>query len=149
MQYKTTKIVNAVPMTRLEYNEFRGWDLPENENGSDDGFLIETIGGMKNTPTYNGFVQWLPIEQFKSEYRSFTKLDFSGALDALKQGACLTRANWSGKGLHIKKVDNLAYSDDVKVHLEPAFVIADGYKYNTWVASVSDLLADDWYIVGE
>ena len=32
-KYKGIKEVNAKPMTRLKYNELRGWTLPENENG--------------------------------------------------------------------------------------------------------------------
>ena len=32
-----TKVINAKPMTRLEYNQFRGWELPADENGADEG----------------------------------------------------------------------------------------------------------------
>ena len=28
------------PMTRLEYNQFRGWTLPENEDGEDKGYFV-------------------------------------------------------------------------------------------------------------
>ena len=28
------------PMTRLEYNQFRGWTLPVGEEGEDEGFLV-------------------------------------------------------------------------------------------------------------
>ena len=28
------------PMTRLEYNQFRGWTLPEGENPNDPGYLM-------------------------------------------------------------------------------------------------------------
>ena len=31
--YIGTKIINASPMTRLAYNQLRGWMLPANENG--------------------------------------------------------------------------------------------------------------------
>ena len=33
--YIGTKMINAAPMNRLEYNQFRGWTLPEDENGAD------------------------------------------------------------------------------------------------------------------
>lgn len=150
MQYKTTKIVNAIPMTRLEYNEFRGWEVPDDENGSDDGFLIETIGGFKNTQTYKGFVQWLPTTQFEAEYLNISKLNFSSALSALKQGLLVARNGWNGKGMHIRLVNNLIYHPtdlSTTEKLEPAFVILNGNVLNTWIPSVSDLLADDWYIV--
>ena len=29
------------PMTRLEYNQFRGWSVPEGEDPSDPGYLID------------------------------------------------------------------------------------------------------------
>ena len=46
-----TKIVNARPMTRGEYNDFRGWDVPTNEVRDDPGHLIEyTDGGAPNMP---------------------------------------------------------------------------------------------------
>lgn len=35
LTYVGTKVVRAKPMTRLEYNNFRGWELPANENGDD------------------------------------------------------------------------------------------------------------------
>ena len=40
-----TKAVNAKPMMRQEYNDFRGWQLPENENGADEGYLVEYQDG--------------------------------------------------------------------------------------------------------
>ena len=41
-----TKLVNMKPMTRQEYNDFRGWDLPADENPTDDGYLVEYIDGI-------------------------------------------------------------------------------------------------------
>lgn len=38
--YIGTKTVHASPMTRAAYNDYRGWKLPENENGDDAGFLV-------------------------------------------------------------------------------------------------------------
>ncbi len=34
--YIGTKILNAKPMTRGDYNTVRGWTLPDNENGADE-----------------------------------------------------------------------------------------------------------------
>lgn len=48
--------VTAIEMTRQEYNQIRGWELPADENGDDEGFLIEDPAGQKNTPDYDGFV---------------------------------------------------------------------------------------------
>ncbi|HEN1222705.1 TPA: DUF2829 domain-containing protein, partial [Klebsiella pneumoniae] len=37
------KLINAFPMTRHEYNAFRGWQLPTDENGADEGYLVEYL----------------------------------------------------------------------------------------------------------
>lgn len=64
------KIINAKPMTRIEYNMFRGWTLPENENGEDEGYLVEyTDGGKANTDQYKGYVSWSPKDVFERAYK--------------------------------------------------------------------------------
>ena len=35
--YIGTKQIKARPMNRADYNDYRGWELPENEDGSDEG----------------------------------------------------------------------------------------------------------------
>lgn len=60
--------VSAIAMTRQEYNDFREWELPENENGDDVGFLVEDSAGQKNTPQYDGYVQWLPKAEFERKF---------------------------------------------------------------------------------
>ena len=58
-KYEGKKQILATPMSRLEYNEYRGWQLPENENGSDEGFLVEYIdGGEANHPDHAGYISW-------------------------------------------------------------------------------------------
>lgn len=32
---------DGTPMTRGEYNELRGWDIPSNENPEDKGYLMD------------------------------------------------------------------------------------------------------------
>lgn len=69
-QFIGTKIINAKPMYRLAYNQFRGWPLPADENGDDDGYLVEyTDGGKPNTAQYAGYVSWSPKEQFEKAYK--------------------------------------------------------------------------------
>ena len=70
-QYIGTKHINAKPMNRAEYNAFRGWELPANENGADEGYLVEYTGaGQKaNTPDYEGYVSWSPKDIFEAAYK--------------------------------------------------------------------------------
>lgn len=68
-KYIGTKVINAKPMTRQEYNDFRGWELPSDENGSDEGYLVEYVdGGKANTPEYKGYVSWSPKDVFDKAY---------------------------------------------------------------------------------
>lgn len=60
-----TKIVDATPMTRGEYNRYRGWEIPENENPDDTGFLVEYLdGGESNHPGHTGYISWCPKNVF-------------------------------------------------------------------------------------
>lgn len=68
-RYTGTKEVNATPMTRAAYNEFRGWELPADENGDDEGYLVEYVdGGKANTTQYAGYVSWSPKDVFERAY---------------------------------------------------------------------------------
>jgi len=65
-QYVSTKIVNGTPMTRQEYINLRGWTLPENENGADEGYLVEYHdGGQPNTDSHKGYISWSPKDVFE------------------------------------------------------------------------------------
>jgi len=66
--FSGASLVYATTMTRQEYNDYRGWQLPEGENGSDVGYIIEDRAGKKNTPQYDGYVQWLPKTEFERKF---------------------------------------------------------------------------------
>lgn len=149
-KYIGTKIVNAKPMNRADYNIFRGWQLLDNENGADEGYLVEYLdGGVPNTSAYNGYVSWSPKVQFEKAYVEPTALDFSETLVAIKQGMRLARNGWNGKGMYVRIVNDLTIIDDLNEKLEPILIIVNGSRLNTWIPSISDLLANDWYIFGE
>ena len=65
-----TSLVYAATMTRQEYNDYRGWQLPEDENGKDVGYILEDRAGQKNTEQLDGFVQWLPKDEFLRKFAS-------------------------------------------------------------------------------
>lgn len=67
--YVGTKAVIAKPMSRQEYNDYRGWTLPEDENGDDLGFLVEYLdGGQANDKRHVGYISWSPAEVFLRSY---------------------------------------------------------------------------------
>lgn len=76
-KYIGTKEINAMPMNRQEYNNFRGWKLPDDEDGADEGYLVEYVdGGKANTTQHNGYVSWSPKDVFERAYKvSDTPLD--------------------------------------------------------------------------
>lgn len=71
--YIGTKIVHAVPMTRAEYNLFRDWTLPADENGDDEGYLVEYAdGGQSNIEGWTGYVSWSPKAIFEGSYHEIS-----------------------------------------------------------------------------
>lgn len=68
-RYIGTKTVHATPMNRADYNTYRGWELPSNENGADEGYLVEyTDGGTGNDSRHVGYISWSPKAQFETAY---------------------------------------------------------------------------------
>lgn len=171
-QYIGVKPINAKPMTRAEYNTFRGWDLPANENGDDEGFLVEYLdGGSLNTPDYKGYVSWIPAEVFNNAYGPTNGMTFGLALEALKRGHKVARAGWNGKGMWLslsgplegreipaaafwsKNNEDFANNNGGKALVLPAITMktinADGRVgiLMGWLASQTDMLSNDWSIV--
>ncbi len=46
--YVGTKVVGAEPMNRGEYNTYRGWQIPKNENPTDEGYHIRIAPVQQN-----------------------------------------------------------------------------------------------------
>ena len=68
--YTGTKVVRAVAMNRAAYNDYRGWQLPADEDGNDNGYLVEYVdGGVANVPGHTGYVSWSPRDVFERSYR--------------------------------------------------------------------------------
>lgn len=67
--YLGTKVVHAVPMNRLDYNILRGWKLPDNEDGSDEGYLVQYANNQdSNVEGFSGYVSWSPKHIFEEAY---------------------------------------------------------------------------------
>ena len=142
-----TKQVTAQPMTRQAYNDYRGWTLPADEDGTDEGYLVEYLdGGKPNHPAHAGYISWSPKAQFDAAYRPTTGMTFGLAIEALKAGKRVARAGWNGKGMWVEYVPAKDFSFS---ELNPHFVIKNtNNSFSTWVPSINDCLADDWQIVG-
>jgi hypothetical protein len=154
-----TKLINAEPMTRLAYNELRGWQLPADENGDDEGYLVEYIdGGAPNSPLYTGYISWSPKEQFDNAYRPIDGMTFGLAIEALKQGKKVARTGWNGKKMFLFLTKDIDFETDADLecvaHLEGNLTVnsivmktADDKFVVGWLASQTDMLGEDWQIV--
>lgn len=173
-QYIGTKIINASPMTRQDYNNLRGWAVPDDENPLDDGYLVEyTDGGTPNVAGFAGYVSWSPKAQFEGAYRKTSGLTFGLAIEALKAGKRVARAGWNGKGMWLSLSSppsasgfalartipaDAFWSDNNRVFAEEQGGFATVLPCITmktatdeilmgWLASQTDMLAEDWQIV--
>lgn len=155
-----TKMVLARPMGRGEYNIYRGWQIPLDENPADEGFLVEYVdGGASNHPDHAGYISWSPKDVFERAYRLSSGLTFGDALQALKAGKRVARAGWNGKGMfvyYVRAAAYLAQSEAAKTYFgENAYVPYAPYlalkgvdeKVSTWVPSINDVLAEDWVVL--
>jgi len=66
--YVGTKIVNAAPMSREEYNDLQGWEMPKGQNGADEGYLVEYVGSAPNHDDFDSYISWSPKEEFDKAY---------------------------------------------------------------------------------
>lgn len=142
-QYIGTKLINAKPMTRGEYNKYRGWEVPDNENPEDAGYLVEYQDSpIANTPDHAGYVSWSPKDVFDKAYRQSDGMPFGLAIEALKRGFLVSRKGWNGKGMWLQLIKPLS-----DVHLAYIQMKTVDDTYVPWLASQTDMLADDWTIV--
>ena len=151
--YIGVKVVAAEPMSRGEYNEYRGWKIPSDENPEDEGYHIRYS---------DGYESWCPKKQFNEAYRKCDNMTFGIAIEAKKKGNKVARRGWNGKGMFV--VYQKAYPNGIPCNKQTAeawglnegdlFIcnpyfqikIVDG-SHSMWVPSINDCLAEDWIIV--
>jgi hypothetical protein len=149
-EYIGTRQIQASYMTRLEYNDFRGWVLPNNEDGDDCGYMVRDI--------ISEHVSWLPENEFHNIYKSSGDLTFGDAIYLMKKGYKLSRKGWNGKSMYIQYFSPVAHGLEEFTFLDkeptgttkpllPFLMMktADD-MFVPWLASHSDMLSSDWCI---
>ena len=140
MQYIGTKIIHA--------------EIAANPTNGIEGYKVVYP---------DGYTSWSPREAFEEAYRACDAMTFGLAIDALKKGLKVARAGWNGKGMWLALVDLIG--PDVR-HLVEYDVVYHapidlrgvkalpwiGIKtadncFVPWLASQTDMLAEDWQIV--
>lgn len=158
-RYFGAKIINAKPMSRQQYNDFRGWQLPADECGDDAGYLVEYADSKPNTKDFAGYISWSPAEPFNAAYREITGASFGLAVEAMKLGRHVSRTGWNGKGMFLRLVKASEYEiasgcfdtkefNPCNPYQQPFIAMKTAQNMIVpWVASQSDLLSDDWHII--
>lgn len=91
-QYTGTKTLLAKPMTRGDYNDYRGWQIPPNEDPKEEGYLVEYLnGGKANDSRHAGYISWSPKKVFEGTYQE-------------DGGKTLHNSNASGASKNVKDI---------------------------------------------
>ena len=104
----------------------------------------------------DGYTSWSPKSAFEEAYRKTSAMSFGLAVEAMKKGKRVARAGWNGKGMWIRYIgpqdwqfdlDSISETEmDCEQYGFLAMKTADN-KFVPWLASQTDMLADDWQIV--
>lgn len=145
--YIGTKRIDAEPMTRGDYNKYRGWTIPADENPADEGYLVRYS---------DGYESWSPKSTFEAAYKKSGEMNFGHAIELLKLGCKMARKSWNGKNQYVELATNISYknADGEIINCEHesignkalAFVGTSGIQMG-WLASQADILAEDWIII--
>jgi hypothetical protein len=164
--YNTTHIglksVKATPMSRGDYNKYRGWQLPSDERYDDEGYLVEyepRPGEESNVQGHKGYVSWTPKQVFNDAYHSVDgNLPFGLALELAKQGFVIARRGWNAAGskVYIQYTHKDADITLSCLYLQYPFTpindkirLPSNSRTVNWVPSHVDMLSSDWYVVEE
>lgn len=164
--YLGVKRLAAVAMTLGAYNDYRGWPMPKDEDATREGYLVEYLDspGKPNHPDHEHYISWSPKEAFEQDYKSITGLPFGHAVEALKKGHRVARSGWNGKGMYLwllpaaevkaewcrePWLKTLAENNGGQIEAlgSVRMLTADGKVLTGWLASQTDILAEDWVIL--
>lgn len=152
-KYIGTKMLEAKPMNLGDYNKYRGWTIPDNEDPLKDGYLVRYA---------DKYESWSPKVVFEESYKDCMGMSFGIALELVKKGIKIARAGWNGKGMFV--VYQKAYPQGIPCNKQTAeaWGLNEGDLFKCepylqikmvngshamWVPSINDCLAEDWVIV--
>lgn len=70
--YTGTKTIKAIPMTRKEYVDYRGWSFPVDEDPYEMVYLVEYEADENSAPNHadhDGYISMSPKHVFDKAYR--------------------------------------------------------------------------------
>lgn len=156
------KMVNGCPWPEgLPLPEFRKGKQIAEQCGCNFGAHIED-GYMYTTSEDDTYPQFMNTADFEVMCRSTDAMNFGDALVVLKQGKRVARSGWNGKNMSVAYQKGYPEGIPCNKNTAEAWGMQEGelFKcrpylqmrcadgtFQMWLASQSDILADDWYIV--
>jgi len=136
-----TKIIKASPMDEKTFLLALGKKVEGDNNR--DGYFVQYE---------DGYTSWSPAYAFESAYRQTDNMNFGLAIEAIKKGNKVARKGWNRKGIFIE----LQVPDEHSKMTSPyIYINTTGLQTDNkdapkslvpWLASQTDMLADDWQI---
>ena len=168
--YICSKVIHAVPTKMVNGCPWpEGLPLPEiSEHQKIDehcGCTCEVRiedGYMFTTSKNDMYPQYMTADEFEKICRSTEAMNFGDALVALKQGKRVARKGWNGKNMSVAYQKGYPEGIPCNKNTAQAWGMEEGelFKcrpylqmrcadgtFQMWLASQSDILADDWYVV--
>jgi len=92
----------------------------------------------------DGYKSWSPKEVFEKVYQLSTAMSFGHAIVAMQAGEPVCRRGWNGRGMYleIQTPDEHSKMDLPYIYMKTV----DG-KLVPWLASQTDMLANDWMVL--
>lgn len=120
-------------------------------------------------PDGSEYISWSPKDVFEEAYREVNGMSFGLAIEAAKLGLKIARTGWNGKNMFVVYMPPLHLppfntqepgprvndrtakfiGEDTPLDCQPYFAMFNAQKQwiPGWLASQSDMLADDWQII--
>ena len=104
----------------------------------------------------NGYESWCPKDAFEEANRPIDGMTFGHAIEAAKKGMKIARRGWNGKNMFVflregRQITGVDASTPMGGDFESlghfCMRTVDGKCCVGWLASQTDMLAEDWMIV--
>jgi hypothetical protein len=154
-QYKRTGVAEATPWAV-------GMDMSNISVGVEDTRRGSPKDGdmIARNPVNHKDMWLIAKEYFEANFVELNGNNFGWAIQQLKEGKRVARSGWNGKGMFLFLTKPLlAFSqniDDYGVKNEPDTIgksivmkTADGKLVIGWLASQTDMLAEDWVVLND
>ena len=164
--YICTKMIYAVPVKMVNGMHWPdGLPLPEvpkisesnDECCCNNNRLLIEDGYMYTSSPDDKYPQYMSKEDFDKMCRSMEDMAFGDALEAMKCGERVARKGWNGKGQYVFLAHepdfvtdaDISAFDQMEVEVCDVLVLKTAQdKFQVgWLATQTDMLAEDWYIV--